>query len=189
MPDPTHLIRRDLPLEPGRKLVFSFTVSYEVPLDENCLDYVPYDPNDGPSDALAPTSLDELEKFYGDTHRSSESIWSALAGNYDRTIVEHEVRLDDRYEGADVGEVRFESTWEAKEREQGTQSTWSSRVWLDEVPSAGALPLGPESNPPVGAVTWTWDGTQWRDANGNPAPKVDLNDGFWTAEEVMSKDG
>ncbi len=150
----THLIRRDLPLEPGRKLSFVFTVAFEVTLDEDLLE-------DG-----TPASLDDLEQWLGNGY--SDQIYRALANNHDRNVVEHEVTLDDRYRGADEGDVRFETGWEQREREQGQMQNWLTRVWLDEVPSAGALPLGPGSNPPV------------------PAP---MDGASLTAEEVMSRDG
>ncbi len=188
MTEPTHLIRRDLPLEPGRTLVFSFTVAFEVTIDENCLDYEQLVPGD-PCEALAPTTLDELERFLGDTHRSSDSIWRALANNYDRTIVEHEVTLDDRYTGADEGDIRFEAPWEATERESNRETNWLSRVWLDEVPSAGALPLGPESNPPIPAD----EVRLLVDVHGNVMGRIDAENvtvvDHPTAAEVMEREG
>ncbi len=150
----THLIRRDLPLEPGRKLAFVFTVAFEVTLDEDLLE-------DG-----TPATLDDLEQWLGNGY--TDHLYRALANNNDRNVVEHEVRLDDRYEGLDEGDLRFETTWEQREREQGQMQNWLTRVWLDEVPSAGALPLGPGSNPQV------------------PVP---MDGASLTAEEVMANDG
>ncbi len=146
----THLIRRDLPLEPGRKLSFVFTVAFEVTLDEDVLDYDGDGTREGERGLKAAT-LDEIEGWLGDPHRSPESIYRYLSANRDRNVIEHKVTLDDRYEGADEGELRFETGWEQREREQGQMQNWLSRVWLDEIPGAGALPLGPGSNPPVPA--------------------------------------
>ncbi len=179
MSELTHLIRRDLPLEPGRKLRFSFTVAFEVTLDENNLDYAGDAPGGGVG-PLSPSTLDELERFVGDTHRSSESIYRALANNYDRNVIEHEVRLDDRYEGADEGELRFEHTWEARDREAGRSGMWSSRVWLDEVPTASQPPYGPGSNPPVPAPSVG--------ASADPGGSLADVD-FATAEEIMAREG
>ncbi len=156
MSETTHLIRRDLPLKPGRRLAFVFTVAFEVTLDEDLLQ---------DQDAA---SLDDVERWLGGEGRYSDVLYRALANNNDRNVIEHEVRLDDRYEGADEGDLRFETGWEQREREQGQMQNWLSRVWLEEVPSAGALPLGPGSNPAV------------------PAP---VDGASLTAEEVMANDG
>ncbi len=158
----TFLIPRDLPIDPGRKIVFSFTVAFDVTLDENVLDYRTAE---GDASDLAPATLDEVEQWMGGVHRSSEQLFMHLAANSSRQVVDHDVRLDDRYEGADE---RFETTWEQRERLEGKTSSWASRVWIDEIPSAGALPLGPESNPPVPSSVRASD---------------------LTAEEVMSRDG
>ncbi len=154
MSETTHLIRRDLPLEQGRKLRFSFTVAFELTVDENL------------TGDDTPATLDDLEQWLGNGY--SDQLYRALAQHYDRNVVEHEVTLDDRYEGADDGQVRFEHTWEARDRENGRSVMWSSRVWLDEIPIAGALPYGPESNPPI------------------PAP---IDGASLTAEEVMAREG
>ncbi len=156
MSDLTHLIRRDLPLDQGRKLQFVFTVAFEVTVDEDLLQ---------DQDAA---SLDDVERWLGGEGRYSDVLYRALANNNDRNVVEHKVTLDDRYVGLDEGELRFETTWEQRERERGQMQNWLSRVWLDEIPSAGALPLGPGSNLPV------------------PAP---IDGASLTAEEVMANDG
>ncbi len=81
-----------------------------------------------------------------------------LIGFQTGTVIEHKVTLDDRYEGNDEGELRFETTWEQREREKGQMQNWLSRVWLDGIPSAGALPLGPGSNLPVPTTVMIIDG-------------------------------
>ncbi len=167
----THLIRRDLPLEPGRKLAFTFTVAFEVTLDEDLLQ----DQDEA--------SLDDVERWLGGEGRYSDVLYRALANNNDRNVIEHEVSLTDRYEGADDGEVRFETTWEQREREQGQMQNWLSRVWLDEVPSAGALPLGPGSNLPVPTTVMIIDGIGGVRYDAEDVVKHP------TAEEVMSRDG
>jgi molybdopterin converting factor small subunit len=135
-----------------------FTVAFKFEIDSDLTDN---------TDAI---TVDEIERWLGGRgdYIDEDILYRALANNNDRNVVEHEVRLDDRYEGNDDGPVRFETTWEQREREQGQMQNWLSRVWLDEVPGAGALPLGPGSNPPV------------------PAPSVGAS---LTAEEVMSRDG
>jgi hypothetical protein len=170
MSEPTRLIPRDLPIEQGRKLMFTFTVAFDLTVDEDLT---------GDTD---PPTLDDIEYWLGGDYRSSEQIFKALAGHQEREIIEHEVSLDDRYEGADDGPVRFESTWEAKERERGRAGEWPmSRAWLDHVPSAGALPLGPESNPAILAPS----AGALRRGNGDLVAEV----AYPTAEDVMNRDG
>lgn len=154
MSDLTHLIRRDLPLDQGRKLRFVFSVAFEVTVDEDL------------TGDDTPATLDDLEEWLGNNY--SDQLYRALANNNDRNVIEHKVTLDDRYEGLDEGEVRFETGWEQRERERGQMQNWLSRVWLEGIPTAGALPLGPGSNLPV------------------PAP---VDGASLTAEEVMNREG
>jgi hypothetical protein len=127
---PQQLIRRDLPLQPGRRLRFTFTIAYEVPLDEDLLE--------GEGSA----TLEQVEEWLG-RHGSEEEIWRAIHQNYDRDIIEHEVTLADVEHslsnspdpGFPYPEPRFETPWESRERENGLQHEWRSRVWLEEIPS------------------------------------------------------
>ncbi len=132
--------------------------------------------------------MHQLEQWLGGDNIDEDVLYRSFLGGHERNVIEHTVALDDRYEGADDGDVRFETTWEHKERERGQQGTWASRVWIDGVPSAGALPLGPESNPPVLAPTedapemcehglYLWMCKRCKDSD-HP-----------TAEEVMTRDG
>jgi hypothetical protein len=118
------LIRRDLPLQPGRKLRFTFTIAYEVPLDEDLW-------------ADCPVTLDELERYYGP---SAESIWRVMHENYDRDVIEHTAALadvDDSYDSP-LRAHRFELEWERDQRLQGNaEAVWfRTRRWLDEIPAA-----------------------------------------------------
>lgn len=120
------LIRRDLPLEIGRRLRFEFTVRYELTLDH---DWLP----DGPA------SLDEFEKDLAGPHIDEEALWRDLQGAGDRQIIEHTVYLRDLEADwtVDSPEPRFEEPWEAGQREQGKTETFAaSREWLDEIPAA-----------------------------------------------------
>lgn len=108
---PERLLQRDQPLQPGRRLRFSFTLSYVVPLDEDILQGEPS------------ATLEEIEEWFGG---SPEEIWQSIRRNYDLGEVDHTVTL------VDVGpeELRFEYPWEAQDRD-----SWSlSRVWLEIPP-------------------------------------------------------
>lgn len=139
------LIRRDLPLEPGRKLRFTFTIAYEVPLDYDVLQGEPR------------ATLDALEEALG---RDAEQIWRTLHENYDRDVIEHTAALADVDEsyGSPLDGHRFELGWERDQRVQGNaEAVWfRSRKWLDEIPApskAGAfVPQGfaADADPPYG---------------------------------------
>lgn len=121
---PEQLLRRDLPLEPGRKIRIEFRVAYEITVDEDLLEG---EPN---------ATVDQIEGWLdGGGYSTSDRIWMALAGHYDRDVIEHEISLADVYvEGGRENEPHFETRWQAKEREQGRTGMWSTMVWIDEIP-------------------------------------------------------
>lgn len=129
------LIPRDAPLEPGRKLLFTFTVEAEVPLDEQVLDYEI--PEDYVGEAvLAPTTFHDVEqRLDAGKYFSSDQIWRAIRDGYDLRVIEHMVTLADVRDETGDTPARFEAPWEAEERRLGQQDNWRTRVWLDEVPA------------------------------------------------------
>jgi hypothetical protein len=118
--EPKQLLRRDLPLEPGRMLRFTFTIAYEVPVDE---DLVP----DGAA------SLSEIEETLGS---NDDAIWRTLHQNCDREVIEHVTTLADVHR---PGEMPFELEWEAEVRERGSSAgdalLRSSRRWFETIPA------------------------------------------------------
>lgn len=147
------LIPRDLPLESGRLLRFTFTVEASLRITENLIgDFFEGDP----------PSLDALEESFGagDLRVDSERLLQNVR-NYDDDwrVVEHTATLGDLggdfelVEAPDgIGVVlsrenlRFETAWEADERRRGRQDQWSTRRWLDEVPAPSAEASAPTEN-------------------------------------------
>lgn len=135
------LLRRDVPLAAGRKLKFTFTVEYEVDLDENVLDYVI--PEDGVGEPTLEGTLDDVEQRldagkYGDAER----LFKTIRENYPLGLVEHEVALADVYHEGPDAPARFETDWELASRERGDE--WTTKEWLDGIPppSSGASAPG-----------------------------------------------
>jgi len=109
------LIPRDVPLQKGRRLLLTFTVTYPLPIDDDLLQ----DQDEA--------SMDDIEQWLG--HGNDEEIFATAVKNYDRQMVELITTLDDSDSPA-----RFETTWERESRLRGDE--WQSREWLDEVPPA-----------------------------------------------------
>lgn len=113
------LIRRDVPLEQGRRLLFTFTVSYPVTINEDLT----------ADDAV---TYSDIEYWLGKT---DEQILKEVAENYDREMVELVVTLDDADSPA-----RFETSWERESRLRG--EAWTSRQWVDVPPARPTLRPG-----------------------------------------------
>lgn len=112
------LIRRDLPIAPGRKLRYQFTIEVEIETGE-----------DGDGDI----TLEELEAALGGMYPNADTIWDALRRNYGLAVMDHAVYLIDV--GGEDGEIRFERLWEKNGREGEHHEFWKrSKTWLDEIP-------------------------------------------------------
>lgn len=129
----TILIPRDQPLEPRRTLRFTFTISYDVPVDDDLLQGEPA------------ASLQEIEDSLSGVGDDTYGLWRSLHENYDRQVVDHEVDLADVNKSLEDAptpglpyEQRFESKWERDERIQGNaEAVWfRSRRWLDAIPAS-----------------------------------------------------
>jgi hypothetical protein len=116
------LMRRDVPLAPGRKLSFRVTTVYEVVLDDDML-----------QDADGETvTVEQVEEWIADHKRPSTSDLAAkLRRDAERwEDVEHTVHLDDVTVEQETW--RFELPWEKESRERG--ETWYRRSYA-EIPA------------------------------------------------------
>ncbi len=120
---PETLLRRDLPLDAGRRLRFAFTIEIDVPLT----------PDDFPDDE--PLTLTELEHDLAGAgkHYSPDDLYRGLLRAYEQSILDYNVWLEDVGDPLDDG-LRFERLFEQHARENGDDLIVRSRVWLDEIP-------------------------------------------------------
>jgi hypothetical protein len=111
------LMRRDVPLQPGRRLAIRLTTVYEIALDEDML-------QDEPT-----ATVEQIEEWISGTKRGGTSDLAAHLRREGYTFhdVEHTVHLDDVTSGQE--EWRFELPWEKDARERG--ETWHRRSYLD----------------------------------------------------------